>query len=169
VLGNVGGNVTGSVGSVLGNLGGNVNGNVVGSVGSVLAAVTVGTNLDKTGYALSIAGNNAAADQVWEEAIADHSATVGSTAEALANAGSGGVPPTVPQIVSGVWNELIALHLGAGTTGLALNTAATAVGSTPGQVATAVWQALKTANQGGTIMGNIAEDLDNQEFTGEEG
>lgn len=44
VTGNVGGNVTGSVGSV------------VGAVGSVTAAVTVGTNNDKTGYALSGAG-----------------------------------------------------------------------------------------------------------------
>jgi hypothetical protein len=43
--------VTGSVGSVTGNVGGNV----VGSVGSVTAAVTVGTNNDKTGYALTAA------------------------------------------------------------------------------------------------------------------
>jgi hypothetical protein len=33
------------------------------------------------------------ADQVWEEALADHSGTAGSTAEALDNAGSGGVAP----------------------------------------------------------------------------
>lgn len=46
VTGNVGGNVTGSVGSVVGAVGsvtGNVGGNVVGSVASVTAAVTVGT------------------------------------------------------------------------------------------------------------------------------
>lgn len=44
VTGNVGGNVTGSVGSVVGAVGsvtGNVGGNVAGSVGSVTAAVTV--------------------------------------------------------------------------------------------------------------------------------
>lgn len=58
VLGNVAGNVTGSVGSVSGNVGGNV----VGSVASVTAPVTAGTVSDKTGYALSTAGNNAAAD-----------------------------------------------------------------------------------------------------------
>lgn len=58
VAGNVGGNVTGSVGSVAGNVGGNVG----GSVGSVIAPVTAGTVSDKTGYALSSAGNNAAAD-----------------------------------------------------------------------------------------------------------
>jgi hypothetical protein len=73
VTGNVGGNVTGSVGSVVGAVGsvtgavgsvtgnvggnvvGNVNGNVVGSVASVTAPVTVGTNNDKTGYALAVA------------------------------------------------------------------------------------------------------------------
>jgi hypothetical protein len=43
------GNVTGSVASVTGNVGGNV----VGSVASVTAGVTVSTNNDKTGYALS--------------------------------------------------------------------------------------------------------------------
>ena len=40
--------------------------------------------------ALPTAGENA--DQVWEEAIADHSGTVGSTAEQLAAAGAGGDP-----------------------------------------------------------------------------
>jgi hypothetical protein len=44
VTGNVGGNVAGSVGSV------------TGAVGSVTAPVTVGTNSDKTGYALSAGG-----------------------------------------------------------------------------------------------------------------
>lgn len=58
VTGNVGGNVTGSVGSVVGAVGsvtGNVGGNVTGSVGSVTAPVTVGSNNDKTGYALTAA------------------------------------------------------------------------------------------------------------------
>lgn len=73
VVGNIGGNVTGSVASVLGNVAGNVTGavgsvsgnvggNVVGSVGSVTAPVTAGTVSDKTGYALSSAGNNSTAD-----------------------------------------------------------------------------------------------------------
>lgn len=61
VTGNVGGSVasvTGAVGSVTGNVGGNVVGSVAsvaGAVGSVTAAVTVGTNNDKTGYALTAA------------------------------------------------------------------------------------------------------------------
>ena len=54
--------VTGAVGSVTGAVGsvtGNVGGNVVGSVASVTAGVTVTTNSDKTGYALSAAGSAA--------------------------------------------------------------------------------------------------------------
>jgi hypothetical protein len=50
------GSVTGAVGSVTGAVGsvtGNVGGSVVGSVASVTAAVTVGTNNDKTGYSLT--------------------------------------------------------------------------------------------------------------------
>lgn len=43
------GSVTGAVGSVTGNMGGNVS----GSVGSVTAGVTVASNNDKTGYALT--------------------------------------------------------------------------------------------------------------------
>jgi hypothetical protein len=59
---NVTGNVAGSVASVSGSVGGNV----VGSVGSVIAAVTAGTVSDKTGYALSTAGANAAADALLD-------------------------------------------------------------------------------------------------------
>lgn len=49
---------------------------------------------------LSGAGPTAAqiADAVWEEAIADHSGTVGSTAEALAAAASGGAGLTAQQV-----------------------------------------------------------------------
>lgn len=50
VTGNVGGNVTGSVGSVVGAVGsvtGNVGGNVVGSVASVTAAVAITSNVKK--------------------------------------------------------------------------------------------------------------------------
>src|SRR3990167_251462 len=64
ITGNITGNLSGSVGSVTGNLGGDVQGNVDGSVASVtgnvsgsvqnvISYVTVGTNNDKTGYSLS--------------------------------------------------------------------------------------------------------------------
>jgi len=56
----------GAVSSVTGNVGGNV----TGSVGSVTGAVTVGTNNDKTGYALSSAGNNSTADALLDRANA---------------------------------------------------------------------------------------------------
>lgn len=43
-------------------------GSVTGSVNSVTSAVTVGTNNDKTGYALSVAG----VDAIWDEAQSGH-------------------------------------------------------------------------------------------------
>ncbi len=76
----ISGNLSGSVGSVTGNVGGNV----VGSVGSVTGAVTVGTNNDKTGYsisgtkttldALNDVSAAAVADAVWDEAVSGHTA-----------------------------------------------------------------------------------------------
>lgn len=53
---------------------GNVGGNVVGSVGSVVAGVTVTTNNDKTGYTLTVTPPTAAtiADAVWDEAYSGH-------------------------------------------------------------------------------------------------
>lgn len=81
VTGNVGGNVVGSVASVTGNVGGNV----AGSVASVTAPVTVGTNNDKTGYALSSGANEAIADAVWDEPKAGHATggTFGGSWDAL--------------------------------------------------------------------------------------
>ena len=54
ITGNVTGNLSGSVGSVSGAVG-----SVTGAVGSVTAGVTVTTNNDKTGYALSNTGIDA--------------------------------------------------------------------------------------------------------------
>lgn len=65
--------VSGAVGSVTGNVGGNV----TGSVGSVASGIPSAASI---------------ADAVWEEALADHSGTAGSTAEQLAAAGSAGDP-----------------------------------------------------------------------------
>ncbi len=83
IVGNITGNLSGSVGSVTGAVG-----SVTGAVGSVTAAVTVGTmnanvvtaasiaasaldgkgdwNVDKTGYSLSAAGIDAIFDEVYE-------------------------------------------------------------------------------------------------------
>lgn len=56
---------------------------------------------------LSIPTAGAIADQVWEEAIADHSGTAGSTAEALGAAGSAGDP----------WTTALPGAYGSGTAG----------------------------------------------------
>ena len=53
-------------------------GSVTGAVGSVTASVTVGTNNDKTGYALSAAG----IDSIWDEPDAGHT-TVNTPGNAL--------------------------------------------------------------------------------------
>jgi hypothetical protein len=63
---------------------------------------------------------------VWEEPIADHDGTAGSTAEALSNAGSAGTPPTVADIADAVWDEALSDHLAAGSTGAGLNAAGSA-------------------------------------------
>lgn len=65
----------GAVASVTGAVG-----SVTGSVGSVTSAVTVGTNNDKTGYALSSAGVQA----IWD-ALTSALATVGSIGKKLAD------------------------------------------------------------------------------------
>ena len=97
VTGNVGGNVVGSVGSVTGNVGGNVTGSV-GSVaaGGIAAASFVAGAIDATAIAADAIGSS----------------------ELAASA--------VTEIVNGVWDEAIAGHLGAGTTGAKLNSAASA-------------------------------------------
>lgn len=107
--------VTGAVGSVTGNVGGNV----VGSVGSVTAAVTVGTNNDKTGYALSAAG----VDAIWDEAQSGHT-TAGTfgkfldveVSSRLATSGYT-APPTAAANADAVWDEAIADHVAAGSAG----------------------------------------------------
>lgn len=130
------GSVTGAVGSVAGN----VDGNVTGSVGSI-SGVTFPTNfadlsisvttglVDITQAAADKAWSTAArvltantnlndptaaaiADQVWEEAIADHSGTGGSTAEQLAAAGAAGDP----------WSTALPGAYGAGTAGYIVGT-----------------------------------------------
>lgn len=127
------GSVTGAVGSVTGNIGGNVTGSVgsvVGAVGSVTAGVTVTTNNDKTGYALTQAfpsnfaslGINASG-HVLRTVLTDTLTTYtnntpqtgdnfprlgapagASIAEDISNiSGGGGGGPTAPEIATEVW------------------------------------------------------------------
>jgi hypothetical protein len=65
------------------------------------------------------------ANDVWEEALADHSGVAGSAAEALANI-SAGASPT--DIADAVWDEALSGHPTAGTAGKALTDAAAGTG-----------------------------------------
>lgn len=69
-------------------------------------------NTDSGLVTLTTASVGAVADQVWEEAIADHSGTSGSTAEALNAAGSAGDP----------WVTSLPGAYGAGSAGFILGT-----------------------------------------------
>jgi len=53
------------------------------------------------------------ADAVWTEAIADHSGTVGSTAESLSNASA----PTAGAVADAVWDEAMSGHVSVGSFG----------------------------------------------------
>lgn len=88
------GSVTGSVGSVTGAVG-----SVTGAVGSVTAGVTVTTNNDKTGYALSVTPPTAV--QVRQEIDANSTKLDVATSTRLATAGYT-VPPTATQNADGL-------------------------------------------------------------------
>jgi hypothetical protein len=99
---------------------GNVGGNVTGSVGSVAAGGITASSLAADAItAAKLAADVSAeiADAVWEEALADHEGTVGSTAEALATAGGSGA--SAADIADAVWDEATAGHVTAGSFGKA--------------------------------------------------
>ena len=109
VSGNVDGNVVGSVASVTGAVGsvtGNVGGNVVGSVASV------------TGNVGGIAGTITTLDALDTAQDTQHSTTQSAI--------SGLNDPTAAAIADAVWDETLSGHLGAGSTGEALNAAGAA-------------------------------------------
>lgn len=118
LTGNITGNLSGSVGSVSGAVG-----SVTGAVGSVTAGVTVTTNNDKTGYALSAAG----IDAIWDEVQSGHS-TAGSFGLYLdgkvSEAGGGGL--TAADIADAVWDESLSGHSDSGSTGEGLSNASAA-------------------------------------------
>jgi hypothetical protein len=89
----------------------------IGVAGAGLTALASQTSVDdlptNAELATALSGLNdptaaAIADAVWEETLSDHSGTAGSTAEALDNAGSAGVPPTVDEIADEVETRTIA-------------------------------------------------------------
>jgi|3_EtaG_2_1085321.scaffolds.fasta_scaffold00267_2 hypothetical protein len=99
----------------------------------------------------------AVADQVWEEAIADHSGTSGSTAEALDNA----TAPTAAAVADAVWDEAYAGHTSAGTFGKAVGDGVTTWVTATGfstHAAADVWSVATRAltdKAGFTISGTI--------------
>ena len=129
------GSVTGSVGSVVGNVGGNV----VGSVGSVVGNVGGNVVGNVNGSVGSVAAGGITATSIATGAI---------DADALAT-------DAVNEIADGVWDEAIAGHLTAGSTGEALNNAA-AGGATPAAIADAVWDELRA---GHVIAGSFGEGV----------
>lgn len=99
-----------------------VQGNVTGSVASVTAGVTVTTNNDKTGYSLT---------QSFPANFASMSITVGGAVTVGTNNDKTGysltvTPPTSADIADAVWDEALAGHTTAGTTGKALSDAGAA-------------------------------------------
>ena len=94
----------------------------IDSNSSQLAAIAADTNELQTDdvpgliAALNDPTAGAVADQVWEEAIADHSGTSGSTAEAL----DGASAPTAAAVADAVLDEALSGHTGAGSLGKAV-------------------------------------------------
>jgi hypothetical protein len=136
-----------------------IQGSLSGSVGSVTG--NVGGNV--VGSVGSIAAGGITAASFAANSI---------TASALAT-------DAVDEIVDQTWNELIAGHLGAGSTGEALNNAGS--GATPATIAAAVWNSLRasfvgagtfgegvasvqgnvTGNVGGNVTGSVGSVLGN--------
>lgn len=130
------GNLTGSVASVSGAVGSVAGavGSVTGAVGSVTAGVTVTTNNDKTGYALTVAPPTAAsiATAVWTDVTAGDFTASGSIGKGLFTAG----------VVPGGANGLLIAGSNATTTVNITGNLSGSVGSI-------------TGNIGGNLNGNV--------------
>ena len=73
--------------------------NLDATISSIASDIAALNDLDAT----------AVENAVWDTVLSGH-LTAGSTGKALSDAGAGGVPPTVPDIVAGVWDELKSAH-----------------------------------------------------------
>lgn len=82
-------------------------GTALNTTGGVLDRVTLADTTTTNTDMLTV---GAIADQVWVEAIGDHSGTAGSTAEALSTASA----PTAGEVADAVWVEAIGDHSGTG-------------------------------------------------------
>lgn len=112
---------------------------------------------------------NGTADQVWEEALADHSGTVGSTAEALDNAGSVPLSPAV--IADAVWDEALSGHLVGGSAGEALDRVDVDVSTrtAPGDQMDLVAGALDSNSLDATAVNEIADGVWDEALSGHTG
>lgn len=85
--------------------------------------VTVGTNNDKTGYALATAPPTAAATAT---AVRTELATELARIDVATSTRNATTPPTASAIADQVWDEVLSGHLTSGTTGAGLNAAGAA-------------------------------------------
>jgi hypothetical protein len=111
---------------------------VTGAVGSVTAAVTVGTNNDKTGYGLS----SGAIQAIWD-ALTSALTTVGSVGKRIADYVDAAIstrnataPPSAATISAAVVDQTLSGHTTAGTVGAGISAASAPTAVT---VAAAVW------------------------------
>ena len=97
----------------------------------------------------------AIADQVWDEALAGHTAA-GSAGEKLGLAAEAGdlpsEPPTAGAVADAVWDELLAAHDDAGSAGEYL--AGAGGGSSPSAIADAVWDEALAGHSGAGSAGS---------------
>lgn len=175
IVGNITGNLSGSVGSVTGAVGsvtgavgsvtGNVGGNVTGSIGSLAAQAKADVNAEADTALADIhldhllateydpQSKPGAAGALLNELVESDDASPARarfTAEALEEAPTGGSAPTAAAIADAVWEEAIADHSGtAGSTAEQL----AAAGSAGDPWATALPGAY-TSGQAGKIVGD---------------
>lgn len=119
VTGNVGGNVVGSVGSVVGLTASNLDATISSRAPASTALSTVqwtntrATNLDNLNATIS---SRATVATIWDELLAGH-LTAGTAGKALSDASAGSSPAL---IAAAVWDEPVASHLTVGSTGATL-------------------------------------------------
>ncbi|MBL8012287.1 MAG: hypothetical protein JNN05_00425, partial [Candidatus Omnitrophica bacterium] len=145
-------------------------------------AVTVGTNNDKTGYALTSAEEDTIVDKVWDESRSAH-VTSGSFGQGVASV-QGNVTGSVNSVTSGVtvstnndktgyrlsatgiddvWDESQSGHTSAGTFGKYLDAQVSgATAPSAATVASAVWE--ETSNH--TTVGTMGKKLNDAALAG---
>ena len=138
------------IASVQGNIDGDLNGNVLGTVASIVANVTVGSNLDKSGYFLDSSEYDNIVDAVWDEPISNHQGA-GSTGKALSDADA---VADAAAIADAVWDEARAGHVGAGTFG-------EGIASVQGDIVGTVQGVITNVTTVGSVTNGVIVDTNN--------